>query len=150
MTASDLADRLEIDDLLTRYATGVDRRDWDLWESCFTADAVVDYTAFGGIRGSVREVRRWLAGVMPRFTASQHLVVNREVSIDGDTATSRAAFFNPMVVPQTSGHALFFEGGYYCDRLVRTPDGWRIHERVEEFTYSTRFMPVLPPRLPAP
>jgi 3-phenylpropionate/cinnamic acid dioxygenase small subunit len=148
MTTTDLADRLAIDDLLTRYATGVDRRDWDLWESCFTADAVVDYTAFGGIRGPVREVRAWLAEVMPRFTASQHLVVNREVSVDGDTATSRAAFFNPMVLPQADGHALFFEGGYYHDRLVRTADGWRIRERVEEFTYSTRFMPILPPRRP--
>jgi hypothetical protein len=31
---------------------------------------------------------------------------------------------------------------------VRTADGWRIRERVEEFTYSTRFMPILPPRRP--
>src|SRR5262245_59329011 len=67
MTLQEIADRIEIDDLLTRYATGVDRRDWDLWETCFTPDAHIDYTAFGGIKGDVREVRRWLAETMVRF-----------------------------------------------------------------------------------
>ena len=145
---SDLADRLAIDDLLTRYATGVDRRDWDVWESCFTADARIDYTAFGGIAGSVPEVRAWLETVMPRFEMSQHLVVNREVTIEGDTARSRAAFFNPMALAMPGGRQLFFDGGYYHDRLVRTPTGWRIRERIEEFSYSTRLAPLLPSARP--
>jgi len=151
MTTEDsvrLADRLAIDDLLTRYATGVDRRDWDLWESCFTADARIDYTAFGGIAGSVAEVRAWLESVMPRFEMSQHLVVNREVAIEGDAATSRAAFFNPMALTTPEGRVLFFDGGYYHDRLVRTAEGWRIRERVEEFSYSTRLAPLLPSARP--
>ena len=37
-----LADRLAIEDLLTRYATAVDRQDWNLYRSVFTADAEVD------------------------------------------------------------------------------------------------------------
>lgn len=147
---SHLADRLAIDDLLTRYATGVDRRDWSLWESCFTSDARIDYTAFGGIAGSVPEVRAWLESVMPRFEMSQHLVVNREVTIEGDTATSRAAFFNPMALTTPEGRVLFFDGGYYRDRLVRTQDGWRIRERIEEFSYSTRLAPLLPAAQPRP
>ncbi len=145
MTPDEMSDRMEIDDLLTRYATGLDQRDWDLWQSCFTSDALIDYTASGGIRGRLPEVRSWLESVMPMFRAFQHLVTNREVSIDGDVATSRAAFFNPMVVGGEAA-SLFFEGGYYCDRLVRTDQGWRIAERVEESVYSTRFMPILPPR----
>ena len=36
-----LADRIAIDDVLTRYATAVDARDWDLYRSVFTADAVI-------------------------------------------------------------------------------------------------------------
>lgn len=140
---SEVVDRLAIDDLLTRYATAVDRRDWDLWESCFTPDATIDYTAFGGIAGSVGTVRAWLEEVMPRFAMSQHLVVNREVTIEGDTARSRAAFFNPMALTTHEGPVLFFDGGYYVDRLVKTPAGWRIWQRVEEFSYSTRLAPIL-------
>lgn len=142
-TTEQLVDRLEIDDLLTRYATAVDRRDWDLFESCFTPDARIDYSAFGGVAGPVKQVRAWLEDVMPRFEMSQHLVVNREVTIEGDMARSRAAFFNPMALATPEGRVLFFDGGYYCDRLVRTADGWRIYERIEEFSYSTRLAPLL-------
>lgn len=148
MTVQQLSDRLEIDDLLVRYATGVDRKDWDLWETCFTPDAVIDYTAFGGIRGGVQEVRAWLEKTMVMFPMSQHMILNREVEIDGETATSRAGFYNPMSLPLDDGdnRLLFFEGGYYCDRLRRTPEGWRIEERVEEFSYSTRLNPQLKPK----
>jgi len=31
MTLQEIAGRIEIDDLLTRYATAVDTRDWDLY-----------------------------------------------------------------------------------------------------------------------
>ena len=146
MSPQDLADRIEIDDLLTRYATGVDRKEWDLWESCFTADAKIDYTAFGGIAGGVKEVRAWLEKTMAGFPMSQHLVVNREVAIDGDTATARSGFYNPMAVPNGEAPAkLFFCGGWYHDKMVRTSDGWRIRERVEEFGYNTMTQTVLQP-----
>ena len=133
-----IADRIEIDDLLTRYATALDSKDWDLWSSCFAPDAAIDYTAAGGIKGNVAEVRQWLTEVMARFPMTQHLVTNRVVHIDGDSATCRSALFNPMGMSDADGLLLFFDGGYYRDRLVRTGDGWRIAERVEEPTFSTR------------
>ena len=55
-----LADRLEIGDLITRYATAVDRRDWDLYRSVFTTDAEIDYTSAGGIAGTLDEVVAFL------------------------------------------------------------------------------------------
>jgi len=36
-----LADRTAVSEVPLRYARGVDRRDWDLVRSCFTADAFV-------------------------------------------------------------------------------------------------------------
>ena len=50
MTPQEIADRIEIDDLITRYATAVDTKDWDLYRTVFTDDAVIDYTSAGGIR----------------------------------------------------------------------------------------------------
>ncbi|MCP3985123.1 MAG: nuclear transport factor 2 family protein [bacterium] len=148
MTHEQLLDRLEIEDLLTRYATGVDRQDWNLWESCFTEDAVIDYTAFGGIRGGLKEIRGWLEKTMPIFSMCQHMILNKEIEVSGDTATSRAGFYNPMALPIEDGgdQLLFFEGGYYLDQLVRTADGWKIRRRVEEFSYSTRLNPQLKPK----
>jgi 3-phenylpropionate/cinnamic acid dioxygenase small subunit len=138
MTLQEIADRIAIDDLLTRYATAVDSQDWDLYASCFTADAYIDYSAAGGIKGRLPEVRKWLAEVMPAFPMTQHLVTNRTVVIDADTATCRSYLFNPMGLAEGGGLALFFEGGFYADKLVRTADGWRIAERIEQPSYSTR------------
>ena len=141
-----LADRLEIDDLLTRYATALDAGDWDRWASCFTPDAFLDYSAVGGIKGRLPEVRDWLARVMKMFPVRQHIVANRSVTIEGDTATSLSYVFNPMGVGEPGGAIqLFFEGAAYRDRLVRTADGWRIAERVEEACYSTRLQRLLAP-----
>jgi len=139
MTPTEIADRIEIDDLLTRYATAVDTKDWALYESCFTADAFIDYSASGGIKGKLIDVRQWLSEVMPVFAMTQHLVTNRDVKLDGDTATSRSYFFNPLGLRDNKGGVtLYFDGGYYNDKLVRTESGWRISERIEESAYSTR------------
>jgi hypothetical protein len=147
LSLQQLSDRIEIDDLLTRYAVGVDRRDWDLWETCFTEDARIDYSAFGGIAGGVKEVRAWLEKTLAMFPMSQHMVINREVAIDGDTARCRSGFYNPMSWPTKQGDPpkLSIDGGYYCDELVRTPSGWTIRSRTEEFSYSTRTMRIFGP-----
>ena len=48
MELREIADRLEIEALLTRYAKAVDRRDWDLYLTVFTDDATIDYSSAGG------------------------------------------------------------------------------------------------------
>ena len=71
MHASTLSveDRIEIDDLLTRYASAIDSRDWALLDTVFTHDAHLDYRSAGGVAGEYPEVRRWLADVLPVFEA---------------------------------------------------------------------------------
>jgi 3-phenylpropionate/cinnamic acid dioxygenase small subunit len=144
MTLQEIADRLEIEELLTRYATALDRKDWDLYASCFTSDAYIDYTSAGGIKGRLAVIKPWLAGVMAGFPMSQHLITNRAITIDGDTATCESYFFNPMGLADEAGElVLFFEGGSYSDKLVRTAEGWRIAQRIEQTAYSSRLNPVI-------
>lgn len=129
----EIADRIEIDDLLTRYATAVDTRDWDLYQTVFTADALIDYTSSGGIRGGVAEMTKWLSDALSIFSMSQHLVTNRDIRVAGDTATSRSYFYNPMGRTKRDGTLdLMFVGGFYRDQLRRTGDGWRITERIQD------------------
>ena len=90
----DLADRLAIGDLLTRYATAVDRRDWDLYRTVFTSDAEIDYTSAGGIAGTVDEVVEFLDSALSGFEMTQHLVSNVDTSVEGDTARVTAMFNN--------------------------------------------------------
>ena len=135
-----LADRLEIDDQITRYCHAIDTGDWDALDAIFTDDATIDYTSSGGQRGGYAHMKAWLAWVLPRFAVRQHFVTNREITIDGDTATSRASLYNPMGTRRPDGGLdFFYTGATYHDRWRRTADGWRIFERVlEEHWRDTR------------
>ena len=128
-----LADRVAIDEQLSRYCRAIDTADWDLLDTIFTTDAQLDYTSSGGRRGAYPEMKTWLAEVLPLFAVRHHLVANREITIDADVATSRASLLNPMGVRRPDGAIdIFYTGGTYHDRWRRTPDGWRITERVLE------------------
>lgn len=127
-----VVDRLAIDDILTAYATAVDSGSFEDLRGVFTADARIDYTATGGIAGSVDEVIAWLGTVLPGFTTYCHFLGNRQVSVDGDAARSRTLCLNPMVAEPNG----FLLGIYYNDVWVRGDDGWRISERVLETCFQ--------------
>ena len=130
-----LADRIAAQDLLTRYATAVDRRDWEQYRSIFTADAEIDYTSAGGIAGTVDEVVEFLSTSLEMFEMTQHLVSNIDLEVNGDSATVTAMFNNPMRLP---GGDTWFTGGWYHHDLVRTPDGWRSRRLREESAWFDR------------
>ncbi|HSO95326.1 MAG TPA: nuclear transport factor 2 family protein [Acidimicrobiia bacterium] len=141
-----LADRLEIEDVLTRYAWALDSKQFDELDGVFTPDAQLDYTSSGGEAGAYTDVKAWLAKVLPHFPAYQHLVTNKDITIDGDRATSRSEFYNPMVMGKGDGStSIFFVGGEYHDDLVRTPHGWRITNRVEKSIWTDGAVPQAPP-----
>ncbi len=137
-----LRDRLDIEDLLTRYCAAIDAKDFDLLDEVFTADATIDYTRSGGIRDAYPAVKSWLTTVLAPFRVVQHLITNVRVEIDGDRARSVCYFFNPMGLPQKDeGVHIFFCGGIYRDRLIRTECGWRITERVNDQLYAYGALP---------
>jgi hypothetical protein len=136
LSLQEISDRLELQELAVRYSTSVDRKDWALYESLFTPDAVIDYTAMGGVRGGPHEVAQWLAKVMPNFPVYQHLVANHELSVNGDEAWGRAMCFNPMGCQTPGGVQVASSGLWYNDRYRRTPDGWKFSERVEEASWA--------------
>lgn len=128
-------DRLEIDDLLTAYAAGLDTGDWDRVRACCADDAVLDYSDFDGPRGGVDEVVAWIETSLQAFEMVRHHLTNRQVEIDGDEARAVSYLFNPMV-PKGGPKRLWYVGGTYRDRLVHTPDGWRIAERIAEQAWT--------------
>ena len=143
MDIQEISDHLEIQTLVTRYGKAVDRKDWDLYRSIFTEDAFIDYTSAGGIASGVEEMVTWLDAALSQFPATQHLVANFDINIDGDNATAEVMFHNPMVMPDKSA---WQTGGWYHHELVRTPEGWRSHKLIEESAYFSG----MPANLTAP
>ena len=133
MTGADVqavADKLEIQEQLARYARGVDTQDWELWKSVFTEDAVVDYSQSGLPSGSRDEVAGIFAAAFATIPWATHHITNVEIDLDGDRAKVRAMFFNPMQLPGVEGSSS--TGGYYHHDFVRTPAGWKSEHLVEE------------------
>ncbi|MES2498647.1 MAG: nuclear transport factor 2 family protein [Pseudomonadota bacterium] len=141
----EISDRLEIQDLIARYAHAIDDQDWDALDRVFTPDAVIDYTDLGGAKGSRAETKAYLAQAMPTFSAFQHLSTTTKLDITGDTAKARTILFNPMVMQHEGEERVFFIGLWYCDDLVRTADGWRIAHRREQKCWSFNAPPGMLP-----
>ena len=136
MTLQEVSDRLEIQQLMTVYSNAIDQRTFERLAEVFTPDAYIDYRAMGGIAGHYPGVKAWLGPALHSFPHYYHLIANTEIVLAGDTATARTVCFNPMEVPLPQGGSqVMFLGLWYLDKLVRTPAGWRISERVEESCY---------------
>ncbi|MDZ4233642.1 MAG: nuclear transport factor 2 family protein [Dietzia sp.] len=127
---TDPSDEAGIAALLYRYARAVDTKDWALYRTVFTDDAHIDYSSAGAAVGSRDEVTDWLAAGFEAIPWTMHYITNIETDIAGDTATVRAMFYNPMLLPGMSEQSAC--GGYYHHELTRTPDGWRSRHLREE------------------
>lgn len=127
-TLVELSDRWDLQDLVTRYATCIDARDFDGLDRVFTPDASVSYEASGGPADTYSAVRDWLAEMLPIFAATQHLMGNLEVTLAGDSATGRCMCFNPMALKpvEEKDQQVFFYGLWYLLEFVRSEAGWRI------------------------
>jgi len=131
-----IEDQLEISALLYRYARAVDTKDWALYRSVFTDDALIDYTSAGAICGTRDEVTDWLAVGFTAIPMSMHYITNIEIlEHAGDSATVRAMFYNPMQLPSMAD--LSCCGGYYHHELVRTAEVWRSRNLREENVWFT-------------
>ncbi len=126
----EIQDRIEISDLMHRYAEMVDQREWKMMDRIFALEATIDYTSTGGPTGPFRETLAWLDRALESWPINLHCVTNLIIEIEGDEATSRCYFHAPMGRDAPDGSQLIItNAGRYLDRLIRTSTGWRILER---------------------
>jgi 3-phenylpropionate/cinnamic acid dioxygenase small subunit len=128
---TDREDRQDIGDVLVRYATGIDRRDWPLFRTVFTTDCELDYGEIGTWRG-VDAVAEFMEQTHAMAGHTMHRITNVTTTVDGDSAVARA-YIDGLIMASDNASGVGAIG-YYDDELVRTPDGWRIARR--------RFTPV--------
>jgi 3-phenylpropionate/cinnamic acid dioxygenase small subunit len=123
-TIQDLADRFDIERLISSLGRLLDERDFDGLRALFTEDAIVT-TPGGTATGHdalVDQARRRHsddAGI-------QHVITNLLVDRDGDAATVRANLLVSFARTGPADPAPFLLGEVYRFDLRRAPDGWRI------------------------
>ena len=119
-------DRQDISELLVRYATAIDRRDWPLFRTVFTDDCELDYGEIGAWRG-VDAVAEFMEQVHALAGHTMHRLSNQAVAVDGDKATART-YIDGLIMTADNNSGVNAIG-YYDDEIVRAADGWRIARR---------------------
>ena len=111
--------RRAVCDLLVRYATGIDSRDWALLRWCFTDDCDADYGDIGHWR-SGEEITAWMAETHDPLGPTLHRISNVVHRQDGELVRARCAVHATVVMPDRT--AAVHAYGHYDDEIVFAPD----------------------------
>tara|TARA_B100001029_G_scaffold79106_1_gene64826 strand:+ start:451 stop:891 length:441 start_codon:yes stop_codon:yes gene_type:complete len=133
MDISEISDRMELEKLVTDYASAVDSKNFHEFNNLFTKDAFIDYTAVGGISGNLEEIIKYLETALDPFPNYQHLISNISLKINGESATGKVMCFNPM---QAKDDTVFFLGMWYNDIYQKIDDQWFFSSRIEESSWA--------------
>lgn len=125
-TLEHLLDRSALIDLVSSYAVLMDRREWSLYRSIFADELDIsfpDWTSGPTTRISADEwvniVRRTLTG----YRATQHMLVNHLVELNGDKAVVHSHMTARHVFSDDEEEHL---GGHYAHHAARTEGGWKL------------------------
>lgn len=130
--------KMEIQEVLMRYARGVDRADEDLLKSCYHSDAIEEHgSAYTGpaheyIEGAIVRIRQM--GTMC------HYICNIHISLEGDLAYTEAYSLTFARFNKEGESFDTLTGGRICDRFERRCDEWKIAHRKLTFDWN-RDMP---------
>jgi hypothetical protein len=121
-------DRQAIVDLTIRYCWCLDEGKGAGLEDVFLPDATAHLGSATLLEG-IDAIKGRVFDALGQLDDSQHLVANHQVTLAGDTATSRCYFQAQHVRAAAEGWPNYLVAGRYEDDLVRTPAGWRIRYR---------------------
>jgi 3-phenylpropionate/cinnamic acid dioxygenase small subunit len=120
-----------VSEVLVRYATGIDRRDWELFRSCFTDDCVVNYGTLptGEVLewSSADDIAAWMETAHKPMGHTLHRITNQRV--EGGATSATACCYVDVLLMTPDGELIMNGAGFYDDRLVLTTDGWKIAHR---------------------
>jgi len=130
------SDRWAINDVVARYFSAVDRRDWARLRTCFTDDAEGIYE---GVRvaGGIDALMDFFMGRSPHpfpleivnLQVSTHFMGNHIATIDGDHAVAETYALAHLVDVPPEGPRLRTRGLRYLDELVKVDGRWLIRRR---------------------
>lgn len=132
-----LLDKQDIVELVYRMARAVDRCDAALMESLFHPDATDDHGMF---QGTAKAFVPWVMEVLASMKATQHLIGNVLIELDGDRASAETYFVAHHVIAADQGgiflaakagepDQFMVAGGRYLDRFEKRDGAWKFSHR---------------------
>jgi len=118
--------RHDVTEVLVRYATAIDRKDWHLFRTCFTPDCQADYGDIG-VWDGLDAITAYMTKTHPDTIRSLHRISNAVITRTGDGAAARS--YVDVVYVGIDTRSGVQAAGVYDDELVEAADGWRISRR---------------------
>jgi 3-phenylpropionate/cinnamic acid dioxygenase small subunit len=112
---------------LVRYASGIDRRKWELFRSCFADGCQADYGDVGAWN-SADEITAFMREMHEPLGPTLHRITNQTVELRGDNEATARSYVDALVMGPDNGSSIRV-AGYYDDELGRDVDGWKITRR---------------------
>jgi hypothetical protein len=81
-------DKAQIAEVLIRYATGIDAKDWPLLRTCWTDEVDIDYGDLGHFTNA-DEFTALMTQIHDGMGQTYHRISNLVIKVDGDRATAR-------------------------------------------------------------
>lgn len=106
-----------------------DQCEWDQLAGIFADTVTLDYTSLNGGEPAELSPEQIVAGwsaSLGSFDATQHLITNHLVKVDGDTAVCTASFQATHRLANPLGAPLWTLGGTYRFDLLRAGPEWKI------------------------
>lgn len=132
--------RTEVVETCTRMAVHADRREWALLRGLFaercTSTTQVS-TAASPSSSLLQEIVDAWSATLGGYDATQHLIANQLVQVDGDRAVRTASFQATHRLATPHGSSLWTLGGDYRWGLERTGGRWLIDSVVMTATWGT-------------
>ena len=130
---AELIDRSAIRACIEQLARGEDRRDINLISGALWPDSVSDYGVF---RGTFDEYLAWVVPGSPSLPATQHVLGQSYIVLDGELARSETQVISYHRVDMGDEHRDSVIGGRYLDSVERRDGVWRISNRMMVYDWS--------------
>lgn len=127
----EVADRIEIHDVMHRYALAIDTKNWPLLERVFANTVVADFRSFGAREVFQGSASDWIASVRTTISgmdATQHLMTNHLYDVVDDLAVGTSYIRAAHICRSEWGGDTYTIGGHYEVKMRRMHEGWRIVE----------------------
>jgi ketosteroid isomerase-like protein len=123
-TGSLARDRSAITESIEAIARGADLHQWDAVRAAFAEQVELDYGTPEQLTPEVI-VARWQP-LLEAFDATQHIIQDLRIKVDGDRATGTSRFQATHVLRGSAGGDVWTLAGRYEHSLVRGPTGWKV------------------------
>jgi hypothetical protein len=133
----DVTLRAEVEDLIMRYATAIDRRDWDLFRSVFADNAHIDYGPLMGTWDNADAFTAFMRQAHASAGRSIHRMTN--IVISAQETVSARSYGDSLILnaaDETNGD---HGAAAYDDIFTRGADGLRISSRTTTIVLYEKF-----------